>query len=58
MVQSEQHLIYRWPGRPKVTWKKLSESVCREWKLTTVDPQEKSTWRSEGEGGGGGGGAH
>ena len=19
---------------------------CREWKLTTVDPQERSTWRS------------
>ena len=44
------------PGRPKVTWKKLSESDCREWKLTTVDPQERSTWRSEGGGGGGGGG--
>ena len=22
------------------------ESHCREWKLTTVDPQERSTWRS------------
>ena len=33
-------------GRPKLTWKKLTEKVCREWKLTTVDPQERSTWRS------------
>ena len=33
-------------GRPKLTWKKLTEKDCREWKLTTVDPQEKSTWRS------------
>ena len=33
-------------GRPKITWKKLTEKDCREWKLTTVDPQERSTWRS------------
>ena len=33
-------------GRPKQTWKKLTEEDCREWKLTTVDPQERSTWRS------------
>ena len=33
-------------GRPKQTWKKLIEKDCREWKLTTVDPQERSTWRS------------
>ena len=25
---------------------KLTENDCREWKLTTVDPQERSTWRS------------
>ena len=31
--------------RPKLTWKKLMEDCC-EWKLTTVDPQERSTWRS------------
>ena len=35
-----------WAGRPKQTWKKLTEKDCREWKLTTVDPQERSTWRS------------
>ena len=33
-------------GRPKQTWKKLTEKDCREWKLTTVDPQERSIWRS------------
>ena len=22
------------------------EKDCREWELTTVDPQERSTWRS------------
>ena len=32
--------------RPKLTWKKLIEKDCREWKLTTVNPQERSTWRS------------
>ena len=37
----------RWgAGRPKLTWKKLTEKDCCEWKLTTVDPQERSTWRS------------
>ena len=30
----------------KLTWKKLTENDCREWKLMTVDPQERSTWRS------------
>ena len=28
----------RGAGRPKQTWKKLTEKDCREWKLTTVDP--------------------
>ena len=51
MVQSEQHVIYRLmagggAGRPKLTWKKLTEKDCREWKLTTIDHQERSTWRS------------
>ena len=36
----------RGAGRPKQTWKKLTEKDCREWKLSTVDPQERSTWRS------------
>ena len=38
--------VRRGAGRPKLTWKKLTERDCREWKLTTVDPQERSTWRS------------
>ena len=33
-------------GRPKLTWKKLTQKDCREWKLTTDDPQKRSTWRS------------
>ena len=33
-------------GRLKLTWKKLTKKVCREWKFTTVDPQERRTWRS------------
>ena len=33
-------------GRPKLTWKKLTEKDCHEWKIRTVDPQERSTWRS------------
>ena len=30
-------------GRPKLTWKNLREKDCLP--LTTVDPQERSTWR-------------
>ena len=33
-------------GRPKLTWKKLMEIDYCEWNLTTVKPQERSTWRS------------
>ena len=33
-------------GRLKLTWKKLTEKDCRQWKPTTVDPLERSTWRS------------
>ena len=29
-----------------MTWKKLTENDCHEWKLTIVDPQERSTWIS------------
>ena len=36
----------RGAGRPKLTWKKLTERDCCEWKLTTVDLQERSTCRS------------
>ena len=34
-------------GRPKLIWKKLMENSYGEWKLTTVDPQERSSWRSD-----------
>ena len=51
MVQSEQHVIYRLyrreqAGRPKLTWKKLTEKDSCEWNLMKVDPQKRSTWRS------------
>ena len=50
MVQSEQHVIYRMMaggGREgQANMEKLMEKDCREWKLTTVDPQERNTWRS------------
>ena len=49
VVQSEQQIDGRRVGcarRPKLAWKKLAEKDCHEWKLTTVDPQERSTWRS------------
>ena len=36
----------RGAGRPKLTWNKLMEKDCREWKLMTVDPPERSNWRS------------
>ena len=36
------------PGRPKMTWKQLTERDCREWKLSAIDPHERHTctWRS------------
>ena len=33
-------------GRPKLTLKKMTEEDCRELKITTLDTQERSTWRS------------
>ena len=48
-MQSEQYVIYRLMadrgGRTKLTWKKLTKKDCHEWKVTTVYPQERSTWR-------------
>ena len=26
------------PGRPKMTWKQLTERDCREWKLSAINP--------------------
>ena len=34
------------PGRPKMTWKQLTERDCREWKLLAVNPHDRYTWRS------------
>ena len=34
-------------GRPKLTWKKLTEKDCPEWKPPTVGPQERSYWQSD-----------
>ena len=34
------------PGSHKMTWKKSTETNCYEWKLTAVNLQERSTYRS------------
>ena len=34
------------PGRPKMTWKQLTERDCREWKLSAINPHDRDTWRS------------
>ena len=36
----------RGPGRPKMTWKQLTERDCREWKLSAINPHDRCTWRS------------
>ena len=33
------------PGKPKMTWKQLTERDCREWKLSAINPH-RHTWRS------------
>ena len=35
----------RGPGRPKMTWKQLTERDCREWKLSAINPHDRDTWR-------------
>ena len=35
------------PGRPKMIWKKVMENDCIDLTFTTVDPQKRSTWRSD-----------
>ena len=35
----------RGPGRPKMTWKQLTEGDCREWKLSAIDPHDRYTRR-------------
>ena len=34
------------PGRPKMTWKLLTERDCREWKLLAINPHDRNMWRS------------
>ena len=36
----------RGPGRPKMTWKELTERDCREWKLSATNPHDRNMWRS------------
>ena len=36
----------RGPGRPKMTWKQLTERGCREWKLSAINPHDRHIWRS------------
>ena len=36
----------RGPGRPKMTWKQLTERDRREWKLSAINPHGRDTWRS------------
>ena len=35
----------RGPGRPKMTWKQLTERDCREWKLSAINSHDRRTWR-------------
>ena len=35
----------RGPGRPKMTWKQLTERDCRKWKLSAINPHDRDTWR-------------
>ena len=34
------------PGRPKMTWKQLTERDCRVWKLSAINRHDRHTWRS------------
>ena len=36
----------RGPGRPRMTWKQLTERDCREWKLSAINPHDRHAWRS------------
>ena len=31
----------RGPGRPKMTWKQLTERDCREWKLSAINSHDR-----------------
>ena len=34
------------PGRPKMTWRQLTERDCRQRKLSAIEPHDRDTWRS------------
>ena len=34
------------PGRPKMTWKQLTERDCREWKISAIYRQDRNMWKS------------
>ena len=34
------------PGRPKMTWKQMTERERTEWKLSATDPHDRHTWGS------------
>ena len=36
----------RGPGRPKMTWKQLTERDRREWKPSAINPHDRGIWRS------------
>ena len=39
-------ILVRGYGRPKMTWKQLTERNCREWKLLAINLPDRHTWRS------------
>ena len=41
------------PGRPKMTWKQLTERNCRESKRSAINPHDRNMWRSGVRSGGG-----
>ena len=48
-VKTAFHILVegkRGPGRPKMTWKQLTERDCREWKLSAINPHDRNMWRS------------
>ena len=36
----------RGTGRPKMTWKQVTERDRKDWKLSTTDPHDRNAWRS------------
>ena len=36
----------RGPGRPKMSWSEVTTRDCKQWNLTSVDPCDKTAWKS------------